>query len=112
MEPRALTRCALALVSALGGSSFCAAAAAPPPPSSRFLLEPLAFERLPVGSIRPTGWLRDQLHIAAEEGSVSVILHLIGARAKVPTSFCFGCACPPTLPLFLLAPGCTLFLLK
>ena len=66
MEPRALTRCALALVSALGGSSFCAAAAAaPPPPSSRFL-EPLAFERLPVGSIRPTGWLRDQLHIAAD----------------------------------------------
>ena len=69
MEPRAFARCALALVSALGGSSFCAAAAAaaaaPPPPSSRFL-EPLAFERLPVGSIRPTGWLRDQLHIAAD----------------------------------------------
>ena len=30
------------------------------------VLEPLAFERLPVGSIRATGWLKDQLQIAAD----------------------------------------------
>ena len=69
-----------------------------------------SLEREPVVFVQVA--LHNQLHIAAEEGSVSVILHLIGARAKVPTSFCFGCACPPTLPLFLLAPGCTLFQLK
>ena len=31
-----------------------------------FVLEPLAFARLPVGAIQPAGWLRDQLEIAAD----------------------------------------------
>lgn len=50
----------LALVSATAAS---ASASAPP---AAVLLKPPVFERLPVGSIRPTGWLAQQLGLAAE----------------------------------------------